>query len=171
MRLDVRALWDFEDPSGSEQRFRVAREAAASETERAVLTTQVARALGLQSRFDEGHAELLSIPRDALADAEVAARVELERGRLHRSSGDPDGAEPAFENAAHLAEAAGLADLHVDALHMLALLPGDPAEQARRNRRALEVARSGDEGARRWVPPSSTTSAWRCTSPGTTGRR
>ncbi|HLS41172.1 MAG TPA: tetratricopeptide repeat protein [Ornithinicoccus sp.] len=153
MSLDVHAYWDFDDPAGSEQRFRIAREQATSEAARAVLTTQVARALGLQGRFHQGHAELASISRDALADPEVAARAALERGRLHRNSGDPDGAEPAFESAARLAEQAGLGDLHVDALHMLALLPDDPAEQARRNRRALDVARSSaDAGARRWVP-------------------
>lgn len=41
---DVRNLWDFNDPAGSEQRLRLAL-VGASDTQAAVLRTQVARAL------------------------------------------------------------------------------------------------------------------------------
>ena len=44
-----------------------------------------------------------------------------------RSSGHPDDARPLFEAAASIAEAAGLEALHVDALHMVALVA--PAEE------------------------------------------
>lgn len=141
-------LWDFDDPAGSESRFRAAADEAHGPT-RDVLLTQVARALGLQERYDEGHAVL-----DGLADtaaAEVAVRVQLERGRLHRSSGDLDAALPAFEEAVRRARAAGLDELHVDALHMVALVaPAD--EQVDRNQAALAYARaSADPRARRWA--------------------
>lgn len=153
MSVDVRGLWDFDDPAGSERRFREARERAVAPLERAVLTTQVARALGLQGRFAEGFAELDALPGRPPDEPEVAARAALERGRLHRSAGDGAVAEPSFATAARLAQDAGLTDLQFDALHMLALVPDDPAEQARRNRVALEVARdTGDAAARRWVP-------------------
>lgn len=153
MDVDLRALWDFDDPAGSERRFRDARTGSSSERERAVLATQVARALGLQGGFGEGHAELDRLAPAELADPEVAVHAELERGRLLRSGGDLAGAGAAFEHAAHRAGRAGLSDLHLDALHMLALLPEDPVEQVRRHRTALEVARAGaDDGAHRWVP-------------------
>ncbi|MEA2168408.1 MAG: hypothetical protein QOF76_1708 [Solirubrobacteraceae bacterium] len=119
-------LWDFDDPTGSEQRFRSAA---------AVALTQAARALGLLERYDEGHAVLDAIESD---DAEVGVRVLLERGRLLRSAGAPT-AEP-FEHAAAAAGAAGLQELRVDALHMLAMLPEAPAEQIAANQAALAEA-------------------------------
>ena len=75
-------LWDFDDPAASEQRFRDAADAA-EEPQRGIWLTQVARALGLQERYDEGHAVLDDL---AVSNAEVATRVSLERGRLLRLS-------------------------------------------------------------------------------------
>jgi len=48
-------LWDFADATGSEARLRAAFDAAPDPVERRELRTQVARALGLQERFTEGH--------------------------------------------------------------------------------------------------------------------
>src|SRR3954465_9514688 len=101
---DLRTLWDFDDPAGSEQRFRAAADVAEG-SERLVLLTQVARALGLQERYDEGHALLDHL---SLTDHEVATRAELERGRLLRSAGSPDEARPHFEAAARAARENGL---------------------------------------------------------------
>ena len=139
-------LWDFDDPAGSEQRFRAAAQTAEG-VDRLVLLTQVARALGLQERYDEGHAVLDDL---AVGSPEVATRAELERGRLLRSAGDPDAARPHFEAAASTAREAGLEALHVDALHMFALVA--PAEdQQRLTEEALAVARSSaDASARNW---------------------
>src|SRR3954463_7234198 len=109
---DPSELWDFDDPAGSEQRFRAAAETAEG-ADRLVLMTQVARALGLQERYDEGHALLDQL---AVDDVEVATRASLERGRLLRSAGEPDRARPHFEAAAATARASGLDALHVDAL-------------------------------------------------------
>jgi tetratricopeptide (TPR) repeat protein len=143
---DVTELWDFDDPAGSEQRFRAAADVAEG-TDRLVVLTQLARALGLQERYDEGFAVLDDL---AVEDPEVTARAALERGRLLRSSGEPDAARPYFEGAARSAHEAGLEALHVDALHMVALVA--PAEdQLRLNEEALAVARaSTDEAARNW---------------------
>jgi tetratricopeptide (TPR) repeat protein len=143
---DPTELWDFDDPAGSEARFRAA-VATAEGADRLVLMTQVARALGLQERYDEGHAVLDQLSVD---DDEVATRVSLERGRLLRSSGDPDAARPHFEAAAAAAREAGLEALHVDALHMVALVA--PAEEQQRlTAEALAVARaSSAQAARDW---------------------
>jgi tetratricopeptide (TPR) repeat protein len=143
---DVNDLWDFDDPAGSEQRFRRAADTAEG-VDRLVLLTQVARSLGLQERYDEGHAILNDL---AVGSPEVATRSELERGRLLRSAGEPDAARPHFEAAAGTAREAGLEALHVDALHMVALVA--PAEdQQRLAEEALAVARgSSDEAARNW---------------------
>lgn len=143
---DPTTLWDFDDPAGSEQRFRTAAETAEG-TDRLVLLTQVARALGLQERYDEGHAVLDEL---SVNDPEVATRAALERGRLLRSAGDPEAAGPHFDAAATTAREAGLDALHVDALHMVALVA--PAEdQQRLTEEALAVARgSSDQTARDW---------------------
>lgn len=133
-QADLDGLWDFSDPSGSEWRLRDAAEAEGDAVARAELRTQVARALGLQERFEEA---------DAVLDAEhaaapvVAVRVALERGRVRNSAGDPAAAAPLFRVAATVAAAAGLDFLHVDALHMLAIVEPDAAEYW--TQRALEV--------------------------------
>jgi tetratricopeptide (TPR) repeat protein len=143
---DLSALWDFDDPAGSEQRLRAAADTAEG-VERLVLLTQVARSLGLQERYDEGHAVLDDL---AVGSTEIATRAELERGRLLRSAGEPDAARPHFAAAAETAREAGLEELHVDALHMVAL--SAPAEEQRRlTEEALAVARrASDESARNW---------------------
>ncbi|MBZ5739609.1 tetratricopeptide repeat protein [Nocardioides mangrovi] len=142
----LRDLWDFDDPAGSEVRFRAAADEAEGD-ERIVLLTQAARALGLQERYDEGHALLddLAVPSD-----EVAAHVSLERGRLLRSAGEEEAALPHFEAAEAAARDAGLDAVRVDAVHMVALVV--PAEERIAvNERALELAgRSADPEARDW---------------------
>jgi tetratricopeptide (TPR) repeat protein len=144
--LDLTALWDFDDPAGSEERLRAAAEVAEG-ADRLVLLTQVARSVGLQERYDEGHAILDDV---ATGDAEVATRVSLERGRLLRSAGDPEAARPHFDAAEQTAAAASLDVLRVDAVHMQALV-ADPADRLAITERALELAAySRDPAARDW---------------------
>ena len=133
--IDPTPLWDFDDPEGSEQRFRAEAELADPE-DRLVLTTQVARALGLQEKYDEGHAVLDDL---SPTEDEVAIRIALERGRLFRSAGDPDQARPLFEAAVQSASAGGFDTLQVDALH---------SWPWRRNRR-----NSSPSGSVRWPSP------------------
>jgi tetratricopeptide (TPR) repeat protein len=144
--IDARSHWDFDDPAGSERKLRAAADASAG-AQRDAWMTQVARALGLRGRFDEGHTVL-----DALgeADPEVATRLALERGRLLRSAGEATAARPHFESAARLARAACLEELVVDALHMVALVT-EGEERAAAQRAALDAARSASNpGARDW---------------------
>lgn len=147
-RVHPADLWDFDDPAGSEQRFRSAADEAHGPA-RDVLLTQVARALGLQERYDAAHALLDGL--DPAASPEVAVRVLLERGRLLRSAGDADDARPVFEEAVRTARQAGLQELHVDAMHMVALV-APPEEQLELTYAALAFAKAADEPrAQRWV--------------------
>ena len=112
--------------------------------------TQLGRALGLQGRFDEGHAALDKVDLDHPAEDRVRVRARLERGRLHRSSGEPAAAIPPFVAAWDLARSLGEDGLAVDAAHMLALVDAAPGEAAWHTR-ALDLAEaSPDPGARRW---------------------
>jgi len=58
-QAQIDALWNFDDPIASEGRFRAAADAA-DLTDRPILLTQLARALGLQGRYDEA-ARLLDL--------------------------------------------------------------------------------------------------------------
>jgi tetratricopeptide (TPR) repeat protein len=140
-------MWDFGRPAVSEERFRAALGTAEGE-DALVLRTQLARSLGLQRRFEESAAVL-----DAVTASTPLVRtyLELERGRLLNSSGEPAKARPHFLAALAEAEGAGLDDLAADAAHMMAIVePGEA--QIPWAERALAIAEaSQDARARRWV--------------------
>jgi tetratricopeptide (TPR) repeat protein len=144
--IDPRPLWDFDDPAASGERFLDVAEHA-DEPDKTAWLTQYVRSLGLQERYDDAHKVLDRLASD---DPQAATYLDLERGRVLNSSGRPEQARPLFESAARTAAGAGLDALHVDALHMLAIV-APPEEQHDLNRRALEVARSStDPAARDW---------------------
>jgi tetratricopeptide (TPR) repeat protein len=138
-------LWDFDDPAGSERRFRDA-SALTTGTESSELLTQAARAAGLDGRFDDA----LGILRAIVADETVVrTRIALEHGRVLNSSGRPAEAVPHFEDAERLAAQDDLPFLRLDALHMLAI--ADPAHAEQHTRSALRVLDGVyDERTMRW---------------------
>ena len=150
--MDVNPLWNFADPAASEAAFRAALAKSPSRDDALTLETQIARSLGLRARFVEAHALLDGIEtRLDGAGAEPKVRYLLERGRVFRSSKHIDASRPLFEAAATSAGAAWLADLQIDALHMLALVAADPPARLLANERALAAAlASPDAAARRW---------------------
>ena len=125
-RLDQ--LWDFADPGGSAQRFRAELAAGPAPSASAELVTQLARALGLQGRFDQADELLDEVRVEGLLPV-VAVRVALERGRVRNSSGRPADAVPMFAQALDLARAADEDFLAVDAAHMLAIADGANAQE------------------------------------------
>jgi tetratricopeptide (TPR) repeat protein len=149
--MDVSPFWNFDDPAGTEARLRGAL-ATARGDDALVLRTQIARTLGLRSRFDEAHALLDAIePQLPGAGAEPRVRLLLERGRTWRSSGQPARARPLFAQAVPIAQAAALDALAIDAMHMVALVEPDPQAQLDWNRRALAAAQTAtDPAARDW---------------------
>ena len=146
-------LWDYDDPSASEARFRAALQAAEEVGDRPgadEARTQLARSLGLQGRFDAAHAELDRVDADHAAQDRIRVRSLLERGRVLRSGGDPAASIAPFEGAWELARALDEDGLAVDAAHMLALVDAHPGEPAW-HRRALELADASPQpAARRW---------------------
>jgi tetratricopeptide (TPR) repeat protein len=153
-KLDSR--WDFAKPEVSEARFQDAlRQYAANSREALEIATQVARAQGLQRRFDAAHATLDRVePGLERVDVRVRIRFLLERGRVFNSSGTPARAVPLFRQAAEVAKRAGRdgdAFYEIDALHMLGIA-APPAERLVWNERALEVAEgAADPRARGWL--------------------
>ena len=147
-------LWNFSDPKQSGERFRCFK-ARADSVGNAVLgalaATQLARALGLERRFDEGFSTLDSIDL-GLSDprGELEVRRSLEHGRLLNSSGKRSESVPHFERAWDAANESGLDGLAVDAAHMLGIVEHGDAGQSW-NQRALDLAMSSDQpDARKW---------------------
>ena len=150
-RLDqseLDALWNFDDPIASADRFaQAAAESDRAELVRAELETQRARALGLQQRFDEADALLDSL-EPALGI--LAVRTALERGRLRMSAGRWHDALPLFEEALSRARREGDVFLAVDAAHMLAI--ADPDRSAEWTAEALdELREAAGARTRRWA--------------------
>src|SRR5262250_941656 len=86
--LDTAALdrwWDFERPAESEARFRAELERLPpGSAARLELLTQVARAQGLDRRFDAAHATLDQVEKKMSGrPARVTVRYLLERGRVY----------------------------------------------------------------------------------------
>ncbi len=83
-------------------------------------------------------------------ERETVVRVLLENGRVINSRGEPERARPEFDAALAAASDAGLDQLAVDALHMLAIV-APRSEQDALNQRALGLAASSaDPRARQW---------------------
>jgi tetratricopeptide (TPR) repeat protein len=149
--MDIRTLWNFDDPVRSEAVFRD-HLAAARGDDALSLQTQIARTYSLRSRFADAHALLDRIePELATAGPEPKVRFLLERGRTWRSGQQPEKARPLFLQAAELANQARLEFLAIDAMHMVALIEPTLEQQLEWNRRALAAAqRASDPAARNW---------------------
>ena len=157
-------LWDFDDPAGSEARFRALLPRAQRDEDgayEAELLTQLARAQGLQRRFDDAAATLDDAERALRpGDRRGPIRLLLERGRLANTSAEPGRGRESFLAAWELAAASREDALAVDAAHMLGIV--EPPDEARSwNERAMTLARSSpDPGARRWIGSLANNMAW-----------
>lgn len=123
--VDIDKLWDYDQPALSEARFREAIEQAgqrADATRKGEAITQLARALGLQEKFDAANLVLDELQADLPnLPAVVSVRYMLERGRLINGRGEPKRAGRWFRNALTLAQKHDLDFLAIDAAHMLAI--------------------------------------------------
>jgi tetratricopeptide (TPR) repeat protein len=121
----LRPLWDFDDLDVTDRRFREQLAREDSDPGRAEVLTQLARVHGLRGDFEAGD-ELIDDATLLAGSSTVArARIDLERGRLRRSSGDRDSALPLFESAFAIALEAEQEFVAADAAHMAALATPD----------------------------------------------
>lgn len=158
------SLWDYNDPAGTELKFRELlpeAEAGGDRDLHAQLLTQIARTLGLQRRFDEAHA-LLDTVESMLGGSTPVARIRylLERGRTYNSAGDKEAAKALFLKAWELGQAAAVDKLTVDAAHMIAIT--EPLEEGLEwNMRAIAFAEhSEQEGGRSWLGSLYNNTGW-----------
>jgi len=121
----LRPLWDFDDLDGTEGRLREQLALEESDEGRALVLTQLARVAGLRGDYDAGEVGLDEATALAPEDEVARTWIDLERGRLRRSSGDREAALPLFESAFASAREAGEDFAAADAAHMAALATPD----------------------------------------------
>ncbi len=160
MAIDLAPLWDFSQPAVSEQRFRAALDGA-SDDDRLILLTQIARTHGLRKDFDAARAVLLQVePSLPAAGAEARTRYFLELGRTWASgTHSPEAltedakerARKAFQAALDVATRAGFDGLAIDVIHMFAFVDTAPEQQLHWGQQALAVVGSSSQpAAKRW---------------------
>ena len=150
----LRPLWDFDDLDATEHRFREQVGQETGDAGRAEVLTQLARVEALRGDFDQCR-QLLDQAEALAADEPVAnMRLELERGRMLRSSGDAEGAFPLFQDAFTHALQADERYLAGDAAHMCAIAVDDLALQEEWTQRGL------DEGDPYWAGPLYNNLGW-----------
>jgi len=159
--IDIDSLWEYTNPTVSEERFRSALSSAHGDA-RLELLTQIARTFSLRQRFDQAHEVLNNVEKQlTTAGARPHLRYLLERGRTFNSSGEKDKARALFIEAWEQAQAADLEGLAVDAAHMVALTYAGTPEAITWNQRGLTVARASDDPkARALVPAMLNNSGW-----------
>jgi len=155
MLPDLDTMWDFDRPDASEAAFVRLLPAARAAGDRdylGQLLTQIARAQGLQMRFEEAWSTLEEALKAIDSEPSVARiRLSLERGRVLNSSKRREESTSHFRSAWDLARALHADWLAVDAAHMLGIVePGDASIEW--NRTAIQAAEeSSDPKARRWL--------------------
>jgi tetratricopeptide (TPR) repeat protein len=155
----LRPLWDFDDLEASEQRFRAQVEEEGSDSGRAEVLTQLARVEALRGEF--GRCERLLDEAEPLAGSSGVAnvRLELERGRMYRSSGDPEAAYPLFQSAFSRAVEAGEFYLAGDAAHMCAIAVDDLELEEEWTQRGLDLG-DREPAAAYWAGPLLNNLGW-----------
>jgi tetratricopeptide (TPR) repeat protein len=154
----LRPLWDFDDLDASERRFR---DLLATETDggaRAEVLTQLARVEGMRGDFEAGERLLEEAAGEEATNA-ARIRIDLERGRLRRSSGNAEAALPLFVGAFEKALEAGEAFLAADAAHMAALAAAGREPFVEWTERGIALAESNDS-ARYWLGPLLNNLGW-----------
>jgi tetratricopeptide (TPR) repeat protein len=170
MLPDFMTLWDFDDPAGTEVKFReVLPQAIASGdvSYQAQLLTQLARTYSLRRTYDEAHhlldqADTLIVANTGKGVDMTLARIRslLERGRTLNWQDEKVQARALFEEAYDLARASGQERLAIDAAHMVAIV-ADVDGQIEWALKGLEAARAAsDPKARGWEGPLLNNLAW-----------
>ena len=159
---DFDTLWDYSHPDQTEETFReVIQRIPQNEPAYLELLTQIARAQGLQHKFEEAHHTLDQVEKQiGEKPSRQKVRYLLERGRMFNSSGHPDGARPFFEEALDSAKQISEDFYAVDALHMLAIV-APPKSSLDLNLQAIKLAeQSGQEKARNWLGSLYNNTGW-----------
>jgi len=161
MTIDVAALWDFNNPELSEERFRAALSTASAD-DTLLLQTQIARTYGIRRNFPQAQQILSDIePQIQTASVETKVRYYLELGRTYSSATHPpesqtaevrELARSAFIRAFELAQNEKLDSLAIDSLHMMPFVDTAPEDQVGWNLKAIALMQSSSQqDAKKWA--------------------
>jgi tetratricopeptide (TPR) repeat protein len=155
----LRPLWDFDDLGLSAERFREQLDREDTDAGRAEVLSQLARVEGLRDDFQRS-AELLD-RAELLAGSHPVAniRLELERGRMFRSSGDLEAAFPLFKSAFGRASEVGEFWFAGDAAHMCAIAVTDRDLMEEWTQRGLDLGEREPDAAY-WAGPLLNNLGW-----------
>jgi tetratricopeptide (TPR) repeat protein len=160
VRDTLRPLWDFDDLDATERRLRDLLDHQTDDGRRAEVLTQLARVNGLRGELEQGEALIEEAETLAGSSMRARARIDLERGRLRRSGGDPKSALPLFEAAFASAEDAGELFIAVDAAHMAAIADSGDEGMLTWTQRGIELAEAADRSVRYWLGPLLNNLGW-----------
>jgi tetratricopeptide (TPR) repeat protein len=155
----LRPLWDFDDLDSTELRLREQLAREVDDAARAEVATQLARIEGLRGDFEAGDRLIEEAAARAGDGAIALARIDLERGRILRSSGSPEAALPLFRSAFETSLDAGAYFITADAAHMAALAAPDRSSFVAWTERGVELAEAHEE-ARHWLGPLLNNLGW-----------
>jgi len=160
--LDFDSLWDYSNPHQTETRFReILLQVPEDNLAYLELLTQIARAQGLQQKYDRAHQTLDQVER-RLGKYASRARVRylLERGRVLNSSGHAEEARPFFQQALNMATELTEDFYMVDAIHMLAIV-APHGSSLYLNLRAIRMAEASSQTkARNWLGSLYNNTGW-----------
>jgi tetratricopeptide (TPR) repeat protein len=121
--------------------------------------TQLARIHGLRGHFDAGDDLIDEASLLAGSSAVARARIDLERGRLRRSSGERESALPLFESAFAIAFESEQEFIAADAAHMAALAAPDHSGVVGWTERGITLAEEQAD-ASYWLGPLLNNLGW-----------
>jgi tetratricopeptide (TPR) repeat protein len=152
----LRSLWDFDDLDASEQRLLTQLDEETTDVGRAEVLTQLARVRGLRDDFDACEA-LLQEAESLAGDGVARVRIDLERGRKLRSSGEGAASVPLFQSAFTRASELGEFFLAADAAHMVAI--AGQSKMLEWTQRGLDLAEAEPDAAY-WAGPLLNNLGW-----------
>ena len=162
------AMWDYQNPDVTEVKFKEILPLLKNSAEFAYdagyhveLLTQIARAQGLQGKFEEAHKTLDEAEKLLTDDLKTAkVRYLLERGRVYNSSGVSDKAKPLFLEAWKFGNANNLDLYAIDAAHMMGIVV-PPEKQLEWSLKALDLTeKTEDKRAKGWLGPLYSNIGW-----------
>lgn len=162
---NINSLWNYNEPAETEARFRAIipeAEKAGNEPYYAELLTQVARAQGLQRKFDDAHKTLDTVEQMMAGKTWAVPQIRylLERGRTYNSSNQKEKAISLFKEAYHVAIKSEEENYAADAAHMLGIAE-TPSEQLFWNLKTIElVEKSTNARIKGWLGPVYNNTAW-----------
>ena len=161
---DFDLLWDYDNPEVTESRFQALLSETGkegTETNRLQLMTQIARAQGLQRKFDEAHKTLDEVQKLLNPEDMVSSiRYLLERGRVYNSDSERAIAKSCFLQGWDLACEEGEDFYAVDAAHMMAICEKSETSLMW-NEQAMKRAEASDEKrARVWLGTLYNNTGW-----------